>query len=41
MLDTLSSIDEAVSTGESVLVESRVTELPLLPDGFDPHERTL
>jgi hypothetical protein len=40
VLDTLSSIDEAVSTGESVPVQRRVTELPLLPDGFDPYERT-
>jgi hypothetical protein len=41
VLDTLSSIDEAVSTGESVVAESRVTELPLLPDEFDPYTRTL
>lgn len=41
VLDTMVSIDEAVSSGQSVFVESTVGDIPLVPEDRDPREATL
>ena len=41
VLDTLVSIGEAVSSRETVRVESTVGEIPLVPDDRDPRQSTL
>lgn len=41
VLDAMLAIDESISTGAAVTVESTVTIPPALPEGWDPYERTL
>ncbi|MGY5010562.1 Gfo/Idh/MocA family protein [Streptomyces sp. 900105755] len=41
VLDTMVSIDEAVSSGETVRVASTAPEIPLVPEDRDPYEATL
>jgi predicted dehydrogenase len=41
VLDTMVSIDEAVSSRETVQVESTVGEIPLVPEDRDPRQATL
>ncbi|MFE6997399.1 Gfo/Idh/MocA family protein [Microbacterium sp. NPDC057659] len=41
ILDTLLSAEESAATGQTVVVNSTVAPVPLLPDGFDPFAATL
>jgi predicted dehydrogenase len=41
VLDAMLAIDESITTGEPVLVDSTVTVPPPLPAGWDPYTRTL
>ncbi|WP_062009347.1 Gfo/Idh/MocA family protein [Streptomyces hygroscopicus] len=41
VLDTLVSIDESVTSGETVRVDSRVPEIPLVPEDRDPYGASL
>ncbi|MDR2997574.1 MAG: gfo/Idh/MocA family oxidoreductase, partial [Microbacterium sp.] len=41
ILDTLLSAEESAATGQTVVVGSTVSPVPLLPDGFDPFAATL
>jgi predicted dehydrogenase len=41
VLDTMVAIDEAVTEGRTVAVDSRVEPVPLVPDGYDPFAATL
>ncbi|MFE6158740.1 Gfo/Idh/MocA family protein [Streptomyces sp. NPDC056486] len=41
VLDALMAIDEAVASGETAHVISKVDEIPLVPDDRDPYEATL
>jgi predicted dehydrogenase len=41
VLDTLVAIDEAITNGHTVPVESRVQPVPLVTENFDPFESTL
>jgi predicted dehydrogenase len=41
VLDTMLAIDESISTGERVTVESTVTIPPAIPAGWDPRAKTL
>ena len=41
VLDTLVAIDDSISTGQMVDVESRVDRVPLVADDFDPFAATL
>jgi len=41
VLDVMLSAQDAAASGQTVAVESTVAPVPLLPEGFDPFERTL
>ncbi|MGN6221329.1 MAG: Gfo/Idh/MocA family protein, partial [Microbacterium sp.] len=41
VLDILLSAQESAATGATVVVESTVAPVPLLPEGFDPFAATL
>ncbi|KAA0960043.1 Gfo/Idh/MocA family oxidoreductase [Microbacterium sp. ANT_H45B] len=41
VLDILLSAQESAATGQTIVVESTVTPVPLLPEGFDPFAATL
>ncbi len=41
VLDVLLSAQESAATGQTVVVESTVAPVPLLPEGFDPFAATL
>ena len=41
VLDILLSAEEAAATGQTVVVQSTVAPVPLLPEGFDPFAATL
>ncbi|HEX3780855.1 MAG TPA: Gfo/Idh/MocA family oxidoreductase [Pseudonocardiaceae bacterium] len=41
VLDAMLAIDESITRGQAVEVQSSVEVPPALPDGWDPHQRTL
>jgi len=41
VLDTMISIDESISSGQTVRVASSIGEIPLIPEEWDPREATL
>jgi predicted dehydrogenase len=41
VLDTMVAMEESMAGGQTVAVTSTVAAIPLLPEGWDPHEATL
>jgi hypothetical protein len=41
VLDTMVAIDEAITNGHTVPVESRVQPVPLVAEDYDPFQSTL
>lgn len=41
VLDVMASIEESIASGQTVRLASSTARLPLLPEGWDPHEATL
>jgi hypothetical protein len=35
------AMEESMASGQTVAVTSTVAKIPLLPEGWDPHEATL
>ena len=41
VLDTMVAMEESMASGQTAAVTSTVAAIPLLPEGWDPHEATL